>query len=611
MCGIAGVIRLNGNVLPDRAATQRMLDHTTHRGPDGEGVTVRRRATLGARRLSIIDIDGGSQPVSNEEDTIHVVMNGEIYSYPQLRAELIESGHKFKSRCDTEVLVHGYEEWGIEGLLERLNGMFAFAICDEERDEVYLARDRLGVKPLFYAERSGMLLFASELKALIMSGHVAADPDPIGVRLFLQLQYIPAPFSPVLGVHKVPPACYLRITGGRADEPTHYWTIPDQVINGRPEKEWRGELESLLSDSVYTHLLSDVEVGVFLSGGVDSSILLGLMAGFSERPVTAFSVAFDDAGFDETPYAQLAAKRFGAKLNTVRFDADMASDLMTGPIRHSAEPVADPAFLPTLAVSREASKQLKVVQTGEGADELFAGYNYYARFAESFAPIRGAVRHHARVAINRLKAGSSNRHRSRLSGYPYVMDPTAAESYLVGLPVDSDKRQCPTPQSIELGFVNGCEALDPLNKALRVDASGWLPANLLTKVDRASMTFGLEARVPFLDYRFVELAMRVPPDLKRRDGVGKWLLRDTFRDLIGEKLSQRDKHGFGLPINKWLSGPLKGLAEETLNGQDGRTAAWMNLSATSALLGEHNRGAADHSRRLWTLLTLADWFRHL
>jgi len=327
-----------------------MIEAMRLRGPDDSGKAVTDRAAFGMRRLSIIDLEHGHQPIESEDGAVRVIMNGELYSFPEVRKELETSGHRFRTDSDTEVLVHGYEEWGIEGLLERLNGMFAFALHDQRRDIVFIARDRMGIKPLLYSIRKGQLYFASSIRALLMTGRIPVDPDPAGIRLYLYNQFIPAPYTVLAGVKKLPPAAYMTISGGRLEEPRRYWRAEDQ--EGRvTERDWHGELCTLFEDAVRCHMISDVEVGVFLSGGLDSSLVLSYMSEMSPHRVKAFSVSVrHDNVYDESQYARLAAERFGAELIEIPFTSADAVDAASRYIEHLDEPIADPAQLPAFVL---------------------------------------------------------------------------------------------------------------------------------------------------------------------------------------------------------------------------------------------------------------------
>ncbi len=603
MCGIAGIIGLDTETHPDPETLDRMVQALTHRGPDDSGVAIHGRVGLGMRRLSIIDVEGGRQPIANEDGSVIVVANGELYSYPEVREELIARGHCFTTHVDVEVIVHGYEEWGLEGLLAKLNGMFAFALHDGRRDVTYLARDRLGIKPLVYTVRDGQLLFASGLSGLLASGRLGAEPDPVGIRLFLHSQFTPAHHTVLRHVRKLPPASYIEIGPGRVGRPVRYWRIPDEIDTQRTVDEWIDEMRQLIDDAVRVHLLSDVEVGAFLSGGVDSSIVVGLMARHAGRAPKAFSVGVE--GDDETPYARAAAKRFGVDFHHMVFAPRQVIDVVNDVAGMMEEPIADPAVLPTLLLASEARKHVKVVLTGEGGDELFAGYGYYERFLSPWKHAQSVVRRALTRSVGARDRGY--RHRSFWSGYPYVMKPATVEDFLRDLPGGNSGGTAGIVETTERSFAT--PGLDRLSRALRVDAQTWLPEDLLMKVDRATMAFSLEARVPLLDYRVVELAARIPAGLKMRGRVGKWIFRSAFRELIGPELADRGKMGFGVPMGRWFRGELRPLLDEYLSRRALAYTPWLDADAIDALVNNHLSGNGEYARPIWTLCMLAKWFR--
>jgi asparagine synthase (glutamine-hydrolysing) len=610
MCGITGIISLSKDGTADHEPLDRMIEAMRLRGPDDSGKAVTDRVAFGMRRLSIIDLEYGHQPIESEDGAVRVIMNGELYSFPEVKKELEGVGHRFRTESDTEVLVHGYEEWGIEGLLERLNGMFAFALHDLRNDVVFVARDRLGIKPLVYSVRDGQLYFASSIKALLMTGRIPVEPDPAGVRLYLYNQYIPAPYTIVAGVRKLPPASYMRIDGGKLSDPRVYWRVPDREGSGRG-RDWHGELRDLFEDAVRCHMISDVEVGIFLSGGLDSSLVLSYMSEMSPHKVKAFSVSVKhDNVYDESPYARMAAERFGAELIEIPFRPEDAVDAATRYIDHLDEPLSDPAQLPTFILSEHAHRQVKVVLSGEGADELFAGYDYYDRYATMSGRFRMSIEGlRRRVAESSGAAGIVDRirkhtYRSAVSSYPHVLPGLICDLLVKDLP--SDRTTAELQAEVERGLVGGSRARG-LDRALLADTGGWLPDNLLMKVDRMSMAHSLEVRVPFLDYRLVELAARIPAKMKRRDRTGKVIVREAFADRLGDTLKARGKHGFSLPIGSWLHGLMRPLAEESLSSGLEKMP-WIDRSAVDEITEDLMAGRMDMWRQTWMLLTLAAWF---
>ncbi|MEJ2721902.1 MAG: asparagine synthase (glutamine-hydrolyzing) [bacterium] len=504
----------------------------------------------------------------------------------------------------------------LEGLLSRLNGMFAFALHDERGDRVYLVRDRLGIKPLLYTIRDGVLYFGSALSALFASGAVPVVPDPIGVRLYLHLQFIPTPFTAISGVKKVPPASYLAVENGRIRGPVRYWNMPVESAMPRSLDDWADELHDLLRDAVRVHLVSDVEVGIFLSGGIDSSAVLGLMSGFTDQPVKAFSIGFEDrAGLDETPFARLAADRFGAELHHTHFTASHVLELARDVVEHMDEPNGDPACLPTFMLARNARKHVKVVLSGEGADELFAGYGYYKRVGSPVDRVKQLARD-ALIRFSRadrqrraaFRLPKTFRNRSPLSGYPYAFTPDVIERLRPDLPAGFMPDIHDTTARIERSHLPANGKLDALGKALRVDNGCFLPDDLLMTVDRMTMAHSLEARVPFLDFRVVELAMRMPSEVKIRGQRDKAVLRSAFGTLLGDTIAGREKHGFSLPMGDWLSAELRPLVENSFGGKGPERCPWISADGVRAVVNAHFSGRSRFEREIWMLYVLTAWF---
>jgi asparagine synthase (glutamine-hydrolysing) len=620
MCGIAGMVDLTGNRRLDAGTLDRMVDVLHLRGPDDRGTSIQPPVAMGIRRLSIIDLEGGHQPMESEDGSVRVVLNGELYSFPEIRKELLAKGYRFRTRADSEVLVHGYLEWGLEGLIDRLNGMFAFALQDLRNDRFYLVRDRLGIKPLLYTERDGTLIFGSAFSSLLASGLVPIEPDPTGIRLYLHNQFIPWPYTAVAGVRKLPPASYLEVHAGTVGSPVRYWHLPDDTDETRSIEDWSEELRELLTDAVRVHMLSDVEMGAFLSGGVDSSIIVRLMSRLADHPVKVFSIGFEDQRiYDETRFAESAARQFGAEFHHTTFTANHVVEVVRDLIRNIEEPIGDPACLPTFYLSRQASRLVKVVLTGEGADELFAGYGYYQGL-----PVRrpggrnnlgpgGLEKILARMSGDgdRIRIKRRFNTRSRWSGFPYAMTPRFIEHLISDLGSEDAEEIGQTVAGLEGSWLPASRSASHLSRALHVDIQGWLAEDLLMKVDRTTMAHSLEARVPFLDYRVVELAMRMPAEMKIRGGVGKVILREAMRDLVGAEFIDREKHGFNLPLRDWVGGELRPLIDGALSPENLSNLPWLNRDAVRALFEAHDDGRGDFSRQIWDLFILVEWFRGL
>jgi len=593
MCGIAGLYSLDGRPI-NPSSLDRMVDSMIHRGPDDRGVHVNGPAHMGMRRLSIIDLTGGHQPISNETGTIHVIQNGELYSYPEVRKALIAAGHTFSTNSDTEVLVHGYEEWGLEGLLSRLNGMFAFALHDNNENKLYLVRDRLGIKPLYYAVANDTLIFGSTLTAIIKSGLVPVEPDSVGIRLYLRHQYVPGVHTAIAGVRRILPGHLLEVSGSPMRAPRPYWSLPASETHGHTFDEWKEQLSAALDDAVHSHMVSDGDVGVFLSGGIDSTAALGLMTKHADKRVQAFSIGFDElGGFDETPFAREAAKRFDAEHHLIQLTPDIASTAARDLFAHMDQPIGDAACIPTYVLAREASRHVKVVMSGEGADELFGGYGHYRHF-------ESAVSRH-REWWKRISG------RRRLtcprSGYPLVMS-----SHDAGL-LTPDFGTVDDSDATHVYQLANLTGNDKLNQAMRISIAAWLPDNLLMKVDHTTMAHSLEARVPFLDYRVVELAMSMPSKFKRRGGQSKAVLREAVRPLIHDTIADRDKHGFSLPIDKWFRNGLRSLVDESIASVR-KEVPWLSEPIMRQRMVAHI-GGASVGRELWTLVALIEWYKQM
>jgi len=620
MCGICG---LAGWV--ESGTLDRMCDVMTHRGPDDRGAYTDLGGPVGLamRRLSIIDLAGGHQPLANEDETVWIVFNGEIYNYRELREELGGKGgspkHRFATSSDTEVIVHLYEELG-EACVQKLRGMFAFALWDTRQRKLVIARDRLGIKPLYYHFDEGKLAFASEIKALLECPWVQRQVKLEALDQYLTLQYVPAPRTLFEGICKLRPGHLLVWQNGSLTTRA-YWTLP-QGMNGRvtDEREGAEQLLEMLREAVKLRLISDVPLGAFLSGGLDSSLVVALMSEFMDQPVKTFSVGFE--GWEEgseLPQARRVAEHFGCDHHEVVLQPNV-EELIHKAVWHWDEPVADPAALPTYLISEFARNWVTVVLTGEGADELFAGYKQYMvdRFAPSFqrcpAWLRdGVLRPLARrwIGPGRLDtawdalscADPIQRHGRWVSVFP---DPLRLSLYT------DDVRQ-------SLSEANGAnqvlqqmfaEARDGtwLERRLHVDTRGWLPDDLLMKVDKMSMAVSLEARVPYLDHHVVEFVSRhLPGRLKLRGNTTKYILKQAARQLLPAAILNRPKHGFNLPLERWFREELRGFVQEVLLSEEARQRGYFRPEAVAGLFQEHQAGRYNHSRRLYALLMFELW----
>lgn len=614
MCGIAGFVGLTPD--PDlahqwlRGMTQRIV----HRGPDGAGTFVRPdgAVALGMRRLAVIDVAGGQQPCTNERGTLQVVFNGEIYNFRALRQTLEAAGHRFTSHSDTEVIVHGYEEWG-EAVVNHLRGMFAFALWDEDRQSLMLARDRFGIKPLYlWSAPGGGLAFASELKSLRALPNLPATISTEAILRYLALGYVPDPLSVLEGVGKLLPGHWCRWAPGQAVEQTAYWhpaDVPEQT--GIEAEEAIREVRRRLEDAVRCHLESDVPLGAFLSGGIDSAAVVAQMARLTDRPVKTFTIGFDEPGHNEAPGAAEVARA----LNTDHTELVMRPDadgLLEELVLWFDEPFADSSALPTYLVSQLARQQVTVSLSGDGGDELFGGYTRY-RAARRGRRIPSGVRHLAGQLGDRLPAGT--RGRGFLQDLGRSAEARFAATVAFPLPVRDGGvvRAELASQSLSLdallseAFRAGGDR-DLLSRMTLVDTVTYLPGDILTKVDRMSMRVSLEARVPLLDHEFAEFALSLPSGLKEREGQAKWVFREAIRPLLPPSVFTRPKHGFSIPLSRWLQGPLRHRLTQLLDSKS-PLAPWVDREAVHQLVTHVGQGRRSRVGLAWRLVVLDLWLR--
>lgn len=638
MCGIAGAVWTDAGHGLDDDALAAMMDRLAHRGPDDQGTYRDRHAALGFRRLSIVDLEGGHQPLSNEDGTVWTVFNGEIYNFPALRRRLEARGHVLRTRSDTEVLVHLYEDEG-PGLFAHLRGMFALAVWDAPRRLLLLGRDRLGQKPLVYRlDQNGQrLVFASELKAMLAlsAADVPREVDPLAVDRYLTYGYVPHPSTVLRGVYKLPPAHYAVHHDGRLTL-ERYWA-PDwnaEVSLGPGEDVDR--LRELLTDAVREQMVADVPLGAFLSGGIDSTIIVGLMRRASSQPVRTFAIGFDDPAFDETVHAETVAKSLGTTHQTFRIEP-RAWEALPHLADVYDEPFADSSALPTWYVARETRSAVTVALTGDAGDELFAGYDRYRALALSTAldalPIgprrllSGPVARALPVSVEAKTRLRKVRRWLEAIGQPLVGrylrwvqlfdEPSRMAIYsddwldhLAG--AAADRPEGGDPAAVLARAFDAAAERDPVTRAMVADLLTYLPGDLLVKVDLASMAHGLECRGPFLDHRVVELAVSLPlrRKLRLRGGRSKVVLKEAFADLIPASVRHRPKMGFGVPLDRWFRGPLKDELQAVLLDPSARTRGMFRPEAVERLVADHVDRRADHAYKLWGLLMLELWHRH-
>ncbi|MBA2671641.1 MAG: asparagine synthase (glutamine-hydrolyzing) [Gemmatimonadetes bacterium] len=613
MCGIAGFIgRAPGR--EGGAELREMCDAIVHRGPDEAGYLTRPESglALGMRRLSIIDLAGGSQPIGNEDGSVQVVFNGEIYNYRELRAGLEKRGHRFSTHTDTEVLVHLYEERG-DALVDELRGMFAFALWDESRERLLIARDRLGIKPLYYWNSpDGALAFGSELKSLLRLADFPREIDGSAIADYLALGYVPEPGCIYRGVSKLLPGHLLVRSSDGSVQTSRYWNPLDRGEVRMEKEEAVREIRRLLTESVRYRLIADVPLGAFLSGGLDSSAVVAEMARQMDRPVKTFSIGFEEPEFNEAPHAAAVARTLGTEHTELIVRPDV-EELFESIVLGFDEPFADSSAIPTLLVSRLAAKHVKVVLSGDGGDELFAGYTRYRDMQTRGGVLPAPLRKLLGSAVRRLPHGMLGRNRlleytrserGRYTGmvaHPLaVADGGVARSDLAASGHSPD-------QLLDRWYDQVSHRSEEEQPPL-VDLLSYLPGDILTKVDRMSMAASIEARVPLLDHHMVEFATSIPMELKLREGTGKWIFREAIRGLVPDSVFEKRKQGFGVPLKPWLRRELKHRVDRLL-APGIALHEWVEPAAVARVVAEHQAGRRDHSPLLWKLIVLQLWLQ--
>jgi asparagine synthase (glutamine-hydrolysing) len=620
MCGIAGMVQRDPSQQADQALLQRMCTSLHHRGPDAQGLFLRGPVGLGSRRLSIIDLATGQQPIFNESGNIAVILNGEIYNFRELRPTLEAKGHRFATRTDTEVIVHLYEEYGVDAV-HRLRGMFALALWDGERQRLLLARDRVGKKPLFYADLPDRLLFASEIKAILQDPEVSTAIDLQALDAYLAFQFIPHPLTIYQAVRKLPPAHRLIWEQGDVTiEP--YWRLDFSRKTPIRADELGEALRARLAEATQSRLISDVPLGALLSGGVDSSAVVALMAQAMDRPVQTFSVGFAEEAYNELPYARQVAQRFATDHHEMLVTPDVAG-LLPRLVWQYDEPFADQSAVPTLYVARMASRHVTVVLNGDGGDEAFAGYDKYRfsrwqrAWADLPAPLRHAMARRLLAPLHTGRSGGATPLLTRLARwllpyadaifYPEFFD-THRRSTLYQPWVRASLAGHASPMAPLVAA--GLEHLeDPVDLMQWLDYQWYLPGDLLVKMDIASMACSLEARSPFLDHQVIEFCAALPSMVKTDGRARKIALRDAFRGLLPDAILDRPKQGFSIPLRAWLRGPLAALARDLLVDRPRGVQEFFDLAAIRRMYEAHVSGRRNHAHRLWALMLFAQWYR--
>lgn len=621
MCGIHGLIQLDGTPVQSRWLSA-MGDATAHRGPDDEGQHIDGDCGIAMRRLSIIDLAGGHQPIRTADGALTLVCNGEIYNFRELRAELQAAGHVFKTGSDSEVLLHGYAAWGDE-VLPRLNGMFDFALWDARRRRLLIGRDRLGVKPLYVLNDGRRLAFATEAKALLQLPGVRAELDRDCLADYLHLGYVPAPRSIFRGIRKLPPATLLAVQDGRVRQ-WCWWRLPQEVDHASSEAQWVERVRDGIDRAVRMQMVSDVPIGAFLSGGVDSSAVVAAMARHSAQPIRSYAIGFEGGSaeqlYNELPYARRVARLFGTEHHEIVVKPDVVG-LLPRLIWHLDEPIADSAFITTYLVSEFARRDVKVILSGVGGDELFGGYRrylggYYAqrynalpgwarRLAGATAARLPADRHHKWMNMARLAKGfiasAGQMPDARYRSYLQVLARERVADLMLAAPAPGD-------DALAAAFAAAGGA-DELNRMLAVDAQTQLPDDLLLLTDKMSMAVSLECRVPLLDHELVEMAARIPAQHKVRGGRLKHLMKAALTPTLPDDILHRAKRGFGTPMGAWLKRELLAVVRELLSPAVVHRRGLFRAEAVSALLADHEAQRSDGTDALLALLNLEVWSR--
>ena len=615
MCGIAGIVSVNGRALPDAAIADAMCQLIVHRGPDDQGIYRTPTAQIGMRRLSIIDLAGGHQPIHNEDKSIWIVFNGEIYNFKELRHDLEQRGHAFYTNTDTECIVHAYEEYGDE-CFAKLRGMFAIAILDHNRNRFVLARDRLGKKPLYYTKtKDGYLGFASELKSLFAVPGFDPSVSQAATREYFSMGYVPGPASIYEAVQKLPPAHYLVLEGGKTSI-TRYWRLAFQPKWEGSEAELSARLLVHLDEAVRVRLVSDVPFGAFLSGGLDSSIVAALMARHMTSPVKTFTIGFQEDAFNELPDARLVAHHIGAEHHELIVTPD-AVGMLQELAWYFDEPFGDSSSIPTFLVSQLAAGHVKMVLSGDGGDEAFAGYSRYRKYMQLNRMARLSLGT-ARQGLALAGALAGNALGTRLRRIADRMALPYPERYLSGVAVSTVADISPilSPDLASLDpyaqvrdhFMRS-DIDDEMEQILSGDIDTYLVDDILVKVDRMTMANSIEARAPLLDHVLLEFCARLPFHLKNNGTVGKYLLKKAARELLPDACLQKRKQGFAIPLAAWFRTDFKPLMQDILSSQSFRERGIFNVAGVLACFDRHLSGQQDFSELLWLVLTYEMWAR--
>lgn len=623
MCGICGLYSFNGRAPDYRDLTRRMCEVIVHRGPDDEGYYFDEKVALGMRRLSIIDLVTGHQPIANEDKSVWTICNGEIYNFPSLRAELLKKGHRFATDSDTEIIVHLYEEEG-EDFVNKLNGMFAIACWDKKLRKLILARDRIGIKPLHYLVFDNQFFFASEIKSLLET-NFPKEIDQEALSQFFTFEYIPAPKTIFKGISKLLPGQMIVLQDNQM-KVRPYWDVSFENYpeRKRSEEEYILEIHQRLRDAVKSHLISDVPLGVFLSGGIDSSTVTALMSEVVTSKIKTLSIGFREKSFNELEYARVVAERFETDHQEFVVESSLVKELVPLLMKYLDEPLADASIIPTYIISKLARSQVTVALAGDGGDELFAGYDTYKAYkiGQIYRKVPAFIRKKlVQRAVNLLPASSKRlsfefKAKKFVSGVEYP--PEIANIIWWGAYSPPEKQKLfsadflfslkEDPFSAVFSHLNRCRAREPLDRLTYLDLKLYLQDDLLVKVDRMSMANSLEIRVPFLDYTFVEFAFTIPSYLKLKGLTAKYILKKAMKNILPHKILHRKKIGFDIPLGVWIKEELRDFVTDVLSPSNLRKHSFFNHSHIEKILREHFAGSHNHRQLLWPLIIFQFWY---
>ncbi|MFZ2976079.1 MAG: asparagine synthase (glutamine-hydrolyzing) [Candidatus Moraniibacteriota bacterium] len=598
MCGIVGIVSKNKI---EKSEIEKMNDEIFHRGPDSAGFFVEDKIALAMRRLKIIDISGGDQPIYNENGNIIVFFNGEIYNFKNVREELFRGGHIFGTKSDTEVLVHGYEEWGIDGLLEKIEGMFVFAIYDKRKNKIFIARDRFGEKPLYYHTDGKKFIFSSELRAILVDKNTPKEIEPESLYKFLALHFVPEEKTILKDIVRLKAGHYLVLDIETLEfNMKKYWKLNERIIKDSFSQA-KKNIRMYIEKSIRDRMVADVPVGAFLSGGIDSSIMVGIMSKHTKNLKT-FSIGFENPKFDESNFSKAVAKHYKTDHHHFVFTEKDVVNMLPEVVKYMDEPIGDQALLPVLLLSREAKKYVTVVLGGEGADEVFGGYEYYAPFVknDNLKDIIKSLFSNKKSFLNEILCQTT-------SGFPLI---TNKFDRLILMGKNAREDEIDFEKSInEKGFIKDSQSIkDRMKKAQHSDIYSWLVDDLLIKYDRMGMAASLEGRAPYLDSKLVEYGYNLPKKYKWKGGVSKYILREACVDLLPKEIFSRKKQGFNLPMSEWLRGILK---EKLIESSDFIQNDLINNNYYKILIDNHLSGKEDRGRLLYSILVYRLWYKNL